>query len=65
MSGWQDSSPTHRATARGSHDVARGPGNGTFLSTPDSPSQFSRRVSHDLTFRLSRRTWSQVQEAGG
>lgn len=40
MSGWQDLSSAHGSTARGSCDVARGPGNGTFLSTLDSPSRF-------------------------
>ena len=46
----------------------RGPGDGTFKSPPDSsprPAPFAGRVSSGLTFRLSQRTWPQVQEAQG
>ena len=57
-------SPTQRQPRCG-----QGPGDGTFKSPPDSspppPAPFAGRVSRGLTFRLSQRTWFQVQEAQG
>lgn len=64
MFGWQDPSAALRAPPRGSPDVA-----GSQAMGHSSPLQtlppFAGRVSHDLTLRLSQRTWSQVQEAQG